>query len=514
MIRLYSRATIIGKMRYFFLDRNYNLTVRISLILMCLIATLVTAFLFKSVDSGGNPIPGLIPMLAIGGIAGLAVVYTNMEIFSVLVLMVTMLVNDGIPTGSGTKATFTFVLLYVWLFIWLFKMIVVERKFSIRFTPANIPILLFIVTVIISLLWSSAYPEPSVQYLLDSKLAPRLMTTLVLIISPLTFIFYTNHVRNVRILRFITWWFIGVGFIYMLLRIGLGGIPSPLNAKGQFPTWVGVIALGQFLFNKDLKPWMRIVLLATIVGWFYVTMTLGISWLSGWVPLLGGFMVVIFFYSRKAVLLVLLIAVGYYIIAYSAIQANFAREDEESGGTRSQAWQRVFNLTGRHFLFGTGPAGYHFYFTVNISGAFQLSHNNYVDIIAQTGVVGFTLWLLLWGAIGLTTWRMYRLIPYMGGGFQKGLAISLVASYFCTLITMGLGDWITPFPYTQTLQGIDYTIWAWIMPGLAGALYYITKEHMQGTTAPESNTTELPFGDPIPGVHLLPHQRLLRQDDN
>src|SRR5262249_15063311 len=148
--------------RYFFLDRYYNLTVRISLILMCLIATLITAFLFKGIDAGQSPIPGLIPMLAIGGIAGLAVVYTNMEVFSVLVLMITMLVNDGIPTGSGTKATFTFVLLYVWLFIWLFKMIVVERKFSIRFTPANIPIMLFIVVVLIAFFWSSAYPEPRV----------------------------------------------------------------------------------------------------------------------------------------------------------------------------------------------------------------------------------------------------------------------------------------------------------------------------------------------------------------
>ena len=504
MIHLYSRAPIIGKMRYFFLDRNYNLTVRISLILMCLIATLVTAFLFKGIDEGGSPIPGLIPMLAIGGIAGLAVVYTNMEVFSVLVLMITMLVNDGIPTGSGTKATFTFVLLYLWLFIWLFKMIVVERKFSIRFTPANIPILLFSVAVIISLFWSSAYPEPSVQYLLDSKLAPRLMTTLVLIISPLTFIFYVNHVRSLRTLRFITWWFIIIGFIYMLIRIGLGSVPVPLNARGQFPTWVGVIALGQLLFNKDLKTWMRIALLATIVGWLYITMTLGISWLSGWVPLLVGFVGVIFFYSRKLLTVVLLIALVYFIIGYSAIQANFAREDKESGGTRSQAWQRVFNLTGRHFLFGTGPAGYHFYFTVNISGFFQLSHNNYIDIIAQTGVTGFSLWLLLWGGIGLTTWRMYRLIPYMGGGFQKGLAISLVASYFCTLVTMGLGDWVTPFPYTQTLQGIDYTIWAWILPGLAGALYYITKENMQGVAAQDSSATELLLGDPVPGVPLLP----------
>jgi hypothetical protein len=99
---------------------------------------------------------------------------------------------------------------------------------------------------------------------------------------------------------------------------------------------------------------------------------------------------------------------------------------------------------------------------------------------------------------------MYRLIPYMGGGFQKGLAISLVASYFCTLITMALGDWITPFPYTQTLQGIDYTIWAWILPGLAVALYYITKENMQDVPTAEPGEALLPSGMPAADYPLLP----------
>jgi O-antigen ligase len=290
----------------------------------------------------------------------------------------------------------------------------------------------------------------------------------------------------------------------MVIRIGLGSIPNPLNAKGQFPTWVGIIALGQLLFNPELKRWMRVMLGIIIVGWFYITMTLGVSWLSGWVPLLGGFVVVVFFYSRRLFFLLIVLGLSYYIIGYSAIQERFAEEDQESGGTRSQAWERVFSLTGRHFLFGTGPAGYHFYFTVNISGLFQLSHNNYIDIIAQTGVTGFALWILLWGAIGLATWRMYRLIPYMGGGFQKGLAISLVASYFCTLVAMALGDWVTPFPYTQTLQGIDYTIWAWMLPGLATALYYITKERMDNEPVQKITIQELSLGDSITRVPLLP----------
>lgn len=491
MIHLYSRAGIVGKMRYFFLDRHYNVTVRTLLVGLCLVATLLSAFLLEGIDSGASPIPGLIPILAIAGIAGLAFVYTHMELFGLMVLAVSMLVNDGIATGSGTKATFTFVLLFVWLFLWFFKMVAVEKHIRLRPTLAHIPIFLFCVVAVISFLWSGAYTEPGVQYLLDSKLAPRLMTTLVLIISPLTYLFYTNHIRSLNSLRFITWWFIGLGALYLVLELSLGTIPSPFNANGQFPTWVGVIALGQLLFNRQLTWWMRAGLGVIILGWLYITMTLGVTWLSGWLPLLVGVAAVVFFYSRKLFFVVLLITAGMFVISYAAIQENFARENEESGGTRTQAWQRVFDLTERHLVFGTGPAGYHFYFTTYLRGQWQLSHNNYVDILAQTGVAGFTLWLLLWGGIGVMTWRLYRVIPRMGGGFQQGFAIALVASYPCTLVTMALGDYITPFPYTQTLQGIDYTIWAWILPGLATAMYYITLENSQKDERPAAEDTAL-----------------------
>jgi O-antigen ligase len=491
MIHIYGRVSLIGKLRYYFLDRNYNRTIRFAFIFMCLGMTLLSTLMFSGPDEGISSVLGLMPIVAIVGIAGLIFIYTHMEAFALLVLAVTMLLNDGISTGSGTKATFTFVLLCIWLFIWFFKMIVVERKWDIRHTPANIPILLFIIVTVISLIWSSLYPEPAVRYLLDSKLAPRLMTTMVLIISPLTFLLYGNHLRSMGSIRILTWWFIGIGAVFLVLRLALGIVPSPLNSRGQFPTWVGVIALSQFLFNRNLPTWLRWALPVILVGWLYIVIDLGIAWLSGWLPLLVGIAVVVFFYSRRLAIMIVVVAASYFLLNFNTYQANFARESEESGGTRSEAWQRVFDLTENHYLFGTGPAGYNFYFTIYISGLYQLAHNNYVDIIGQTGYIGFAVWMLLWGAIGITIWRLYRVMPLMKTGFEKGLTIALVASYFCTLVSMALGDWVTPFPYTQTLQGIDYTIWAWILPGVATALYYLTIEKADQTSYDLQVETEM-----------------------
>ena len=75
---------------------------------------------------------------------------------------------------------------------------------------------------------------------------------------------------------------------------------------------------------------------------------------------------------------------------------------------------------------------------------------------------------------------MYRTVQ--GNDFAKGLKFALLAAYPATIVSMMLGDWVTPFIYTQTLAGIDYAIWAWMVAGMTVALYHIYLEtHPQET---------------------------------
>jgi len=246
-------------------------------------------------------------------------------------------------------------------------------------------------------------------------------------------------------------------------------LPENLNVNGQLFTFVTILALGQVFFNKELSQLARLACIGLSVVWLYLAFE-GISWLSGWVPSVLGILVLAFLRSRKLLILLLIGAVVFVAINADTWQKVFDAENAESGETRSEAWNRVFDLIDDHLLLGTGPAGYQFYFTVRIGGLFQLSHNNYVDILAQMGIVGLVLFIWMWLAIGWVVWRTFQTVPRHG--FRYGLASALLATYLVTLVTMMLGDWITPFPYTQTLAGIDYTIWHWMMPGLAAALYF------------------------------------------
>ena len=494
LMTLFGRATIIGKLRYYFLERNYSLTIRVGLISLCLLLTMLSAVLFKDTQLIGTDfISGLMPTLVMAGLTAAIIAYSSMEKGLLTILVVSTVLSDGLNTGTGTKVTFTFILLYLMLGVWLFRMLVVERRIRAVPAPANKFGIAFIIVVIISFFWSGLFVDPRVSYLFQDRLLPRLMTAMVMIISVGTYFLFASQIRSLGAMRFFVWWFIVLGAIFLLLHLSGMGIPSPLNARGQFPTWVGALALGQALFNSSLKWWHRGVLLAIVLGWFYVVLGLGISWLSGWLPLLVVTAILLLLRSRRlfAVLMIVVALAG--AANFEELQEAFTAENEESGGTRVEAWAEALDLTGQHFLFGTGPAGYAFYYATYGFRA-NFSHNNYVDLITQTGIVGFITFIIFWILITAQSWRLHQIsrINFEKGDFYRTLAASLLAANCSTLVTMMLGDWVTPFTYTQGLGGIDYTIWSWMIAGLTTASYHeVLRETKDVSTATETTPHDI-----------------------
>ncbi|MBL8162735.1 MAG: O-antigen ligase family protein [Anaerolineae bacterium] len=480
---LLQEASIVGKMRYFFLDRHYSLTIRVLLVLLCMGVTLTSTFLLRESSLTGNFIKGLIPVVAMIGIAVVLFVYSNFELTAVMIFIVTLTVADGVGTGTGTKITLTFMGLNLWAALWLFKLVIVDRKIAVRPSVSNVPTMIFLAIVLISFIWSNIFVDVPVSYIFQEKFFQRTMTMVSLVIAPITAIMYANHIRSIRTIKIMVYYMIFCGFVFGAMRIAMGYVINPLNIKGLFPMWVGALALGQLLFNTNLKWYIRVAMAAVVGMWYYIQLGLGLSWLSGWIPLSIVIVIIVTIYSRKLLLVAILVAAAYVLINLSSLQENFAREDEESGGTRNAAWSEALAHADDHLFLGSGPAGYYFYYTIYGFRA-NLSHNNYIDIIAQTGLVGFTAYILMWLAFGRMNLRMYWLVPN-DNGFLHGLKISLIACWVATMVAMMLGDWVTPFPYTQGLNGIDYAIWAWIFQGMAVALCHLMQRQATVDQLPE-----------------------------
>ena len=92
------------------------------------------------------------------------------------------------------------------------------------------------------------------------------------------------------------------------------------------------------------------------------------------------------------------------------------------------------------------------------------THSNYIDIISQTGVVGLFFCLWFFGALG---WTGYKLHLRLRGqaDFSEGLATGTLAGWLGSMVAMGLGDWLFPFVYTQTIEGFDYAVYTWVLLG-------------------------------------------------
>ena len=470
---------MIGRLKYQLLERHFIHTIRIGLVLSTVVLTLVMSVLLSN--------RGMIGLAVVGGIAGIVILillYKNMAHAAIMLLVTSTILEIRLPNDLS----FTLLLLITFTLFWLVRLLLVERSFrSVRPTVLNYIVLMWAISVTISFLWSSHYVEPAVRHLQDSKLLPRLSTLFVMILSPVGMLIFANFLRTLDDIKRVIWYFIAFSAVNIVFFMPLTRalVPPNLTTEGQWGAWASIFALGQILYNPKLSRRMRVFLIAFLAACCWVLVGLRFEWLSGWVPLLIGCTVVIFLRSKVGFVVLMILLLVYGVIQREAINATFTEEQAASGDTRAAAASTALTIAENHFLFGTGPAGYFFYMTVDDSWMFQLSHNTYVDMFAENGIVGFVIYVGMWLGVGWVVLRTYLVAPKRG--FEGGLAASLAGIYPATLVLMGLGDWGIPFTYTQTMGGVRYTIWLWLWAGMAIALRYLVQHHaLQTQSAAQS----------------------------
>ncbi len=457
------RAGFAGRLRYFLWIRYRVRFIQISLVAMTLAFTLAGALLM-----GSNLLLGLLPVLGFVGVFAVIALYYRMEYAALMILLVSLLLQEGVSTGTATKITFTFITLALVSGIWIFQLIFVKSARKIRPSPANIPAVIFIITVIISLIWSTLYVDYAVSYRYAENVKPRLMSTVAFILSPMAYLLYANLVRSDRGIRFFVTTYLVISGVIIFMRL-FSTVPPLLNDDGQIPVWTVTLATGQLLFNRNLKRWVQLSLLVIIALWSYNQFGLGITWLSGWLPLALSLGVLVFFRSWKVFLFAVMVVSFVLLLNAASVTETLNAENDESGHTRTDAWRVVLELTDDHILFGVGPTGYAPYLWTYV-GDFMATHNNYLDMLSQLGIVGFLMFVWFWLSILWVAWRTFLIAPRTG--FYYGLSAALVATCLVTLLISALGDWIIPFAYTQGISGIDYTIWSWMLAGLTVSVHY------------------------------------------
>lgn len=401
-------------------------------------------------------------------------------------IVAALAIKVAINTGTEVSLNAAAVLVPLLFVIWLLNR---TRDHNIRLvrSQVNLPLILFLLSGLLSIFIGNATWAPSVPKS-GNFIIVQLAQWAMWAFSAIAFWLAGNTVKSVTWLRRLTICFIAIAGLLAIVRVSPNGFDMLYStvtfAVDRAPFWLLLTALivGQLLFNRDIPARPRLALLAIMGAVIMYSFGEEQERMANWVSVLSAVGVLIWLRFPRVRLIIgvailLLIASG---ILFRFVY-DFAGGDEkwdESGGSRLALIGSVVDLSMRNPITGLGPAAYRAYGKTTslqygrafYASAWLSSHNNYVDIFSQTGILG--LGLFLWFMLQVFLLGM-RLRKRYTDGFVGGYVNGMIAAWVGIMVIMAIGDWFLPFVYNIGFPGFQASVLVWMFLGGLIALDHI-----------------------------------------
>lgn len=362
---------------------------------------------------------------------------------------------------GGFNASILTVILMIGL--WILDMFVVKRKFTFVKSRVIRPALYLL---LVSILAFAMGQIPWFAFANQAPIDAQIGGFAIYFFLVAAMIMTANVLRDVKWLKIIVWVFIGLGTFYVLGRaLNLSFIDRlyahGVYANSMFWMWLVALPLSQAIFNNHLKLRTRILFYGIVALTFYVALVQQNDWKSGWVPAAVVAAALVGLRFRKFVPF----TIPFVVMIAAYLAQDLISTDQYSWGTRLDAWLVVLDISRVSPIIGLGFANYYWYakiFTIRGYSIKFNSHSQFVDIIAQTGILGLLcfMWILI--EIGRLAWKLTNQLP---DGFAKGYAYGVFAGVLGSLMAAFLVDWLLPFAYNIGLDGVRASILPWIFFG-------------------------------------------------
>lgn len=415
------------------------------------------------------------------GLAGAVLLFARPQLGFLAFIVGTLAVPFSIGTGSESRLHPGMLIVVVLLGMWLLETVLTRRNPQSKLhNPINAPLVVFLIVVLLAFIGGQLAWFPRVS---AAPIRAQLGGLGIFVISAITFWLAAYRIQKESWLRHITWLFllVAIGYVFAQFVPSLSRITFNLferNASGAtgsiFWIWLAAFAVSQGLLNKKLGLFWRVMLLASLLPTFYYCVVINREWTSGWLPMVLAVGLVLWqAYPRWRMPMA---AVGGGVLFFRAWQSLqtyvLTSENTYSLDTRVAAWTTLWELIKINPILGFGPSNYYYYtplfpilgYRVNFN-----SHNNYVDLIAQTGFVGLIAFI----------WFAVRTLQYINAvskrtdpnsGFARAYVVAAFAGWASTLASGMLGDWFLPFVYNLGFVGTRSSLLAWLFLGGVVAL--------------------------------------------
>lgn len=424
-------------------------------------------------------------------VIAMVLVFARLELGILAIVITSFFVRFTLPTGSNTQVPASLLVSGFVVGAWLLSMFL---KRQVRLMPASyvMPALIFMLISLLSVPYSWLLLRPDLfghggvgRSGLGFSFVQIGGVTLMILL-PLVMLMAANVLKSEKWFHVLFGIVIAVAIPELLMRLGIASFNFAglaLRTGASYALWVVAMCVGQAFFNSSLKIWQRVPLLALSAIWIYYGAELGGTWFSGWMPAAVALMFLAFFRSRKLFFLLLFVGLAIFSLRIEYYIAHIWDDAIRMDSNRFEIWQVIIfdlTLTKTNFLFGAGPAGYLPFYERYYPGNAWVSHNNYVDIFAEVGLVGFSVFLWMLFSIFKTGFGQRNEMPTP---FLKAFNYSVLAGFVGTLFAMGLGDWHIPFVYNIGIPGFDFAVYGWLLTGAMLALQSLKRTP---TDAPQS----------------------------
>ena len=414
--------------------------------------------------------------LLLGGVAVAAIallILRRFEIGVLALLLTTAFIRFTLPTGTHSRIVASLLVASMLIVVWVVKMLL-RREFSLVPSRSNFPLIGFVLAATLSVLWHLVFMDPVVEAHFGPALTFSYARILigglaVMILLPALFFLVANVIRDENWIRWIFGILLFVGTLQIISHLtGISFVLTDFGLKtaGMFHMWMIALAWSQLLFNQRLRLWQRVFLVAFTAAWLFWGFVMRIEWVSGWFPPMVAMLAISYLRSRKLFLIMLVAILAIFLIRSEYYYQTVWLESQRWDFNRFWLWKTIvfdLTLTKAQPLLGMGPAGYARYFMTYYPGQAMSAHNNYVDIIAQTGIIGTTFFMwFLWSVIrtGLDVRKHAR------RDFLGALSHGILGGFVGICASMGLNDWFVPFVYNTSIAGFDHTLYSWVLLGI------------------------------------------------
>jgi hypothetical protein len=400
-------------------------------------------------------------LLVIMGLSGLVILLSWPSLGLLSILVSAFFIPYNGPGGINA----TFLLATVMVGIWVIDMIVKQKKITFVDRRTSIAIFFFIFSAILS------YGIGQLSWFALARHAPLTAQTGgfgIYVLSGLIFLVVANLMRDLRWLKAFTWIFLAISVIYISGRmVPVWGhflrrffVPGAVTGS-MFWIWMLIIPFSQALLNRKLHIFIRAMLLAFTALVLYVAVIQTNDWKSGYLPPLAGAAVIVALILKKRV--VWFIPLGLAVAYYASTQA--ISTDAYSYVTRMEAWALIFKLSLVNPILGLGFGNYYHYTPLVAISGYHVSfnaHSQYLDILAQTGIIGVLTFAWVFWEIGKLGWRLHDRAPE---GFARAYVYGALGGLVAMLAAGALVDWVLPFVYNIGMDGFRSSILGWMFLG-------------------------------------------------